>query len=173
MSTFILALLGAFLWRLRGGLLNDLTGRENYPVLGIPFNDTVVRIIWSVGMAAAFWMLHPSANWLGKELILKHQLPVWGGFIVLGLALFADTTDVGWFGAALLPTRWRDVGLLSFSGFLRSVAVAAALTSGWPLLAGLLFGPAYWLGSKIPRWRPWMVWGEIICGAVFGVVAFR
>lgn len=166
--SFLLMILGAFLWRLRGGLLNDLTGQANYRILGVPFNDTVVRIIWSVGMSSAFWLFHPTHTWLGEGWAHAHGVPLRVGAGLTGLALFAGTTDVGWFGANLEPTRWRDIGLLSLSGFLRMSTVALALVSPWPLIAGILFGPAYWVGGKIPRWRPWMFWGEIICGAVIG-----
>lgn len=161
MSIIILALLGAFLWRLRGGLLNSITGKANW----LGFNDTVVRGIWSVGMAWAFWFAHPSYHWLGAH----WHMPFWLGHGVLALALFAGTTLVGWFGAALLPTRFRDVALLSLSGILRMAPVALVLASPWPLLAGVLFGPAYWLGARIPQ-KPggWDFWGEWITGAVIG-----
>ena len=178
MNVLILALLGAFLWRLRGGLLNDLTGRENFPVLGIPFNDTVVRIIWSLGMGGAFWLLHPTHAWLGEYLTVK----LWAGHGIYGfaiwwvehsllcLALFAGTT-IGWFGADLIPpeTDWLDRPLLSLDGLARMAPVALVLLSPWPLLAGLLFGPAYWLGARLPQ-KPggWDFWGEWITGAVIG-----
>ena len=150
MSMVAMALLGAILWRVRGGLLNSITGKANW----MGFNDTVVRGIWSVGMAGAFWLLHP--------------LPYWRAGLLVA-ALFAGTTVIGWFGAALLPVRFRDVALLSLSGVLRMAFVAVVLFSPWPLLAGLLFGPAYWLGARIPQ-KPggWDFWGEFICGAVLG-----
>ncbi len=145
----ILILAGAFFWRLRGGLLNDLTGRANW----MGFNDTVVRLIWSVGMAGAFWTADPLEYWrIG----------------ILAVALFAGTTLVGWFGAALYPAKWHDIRLLSLSGTLRMAFVAAALLSPWPLLAGVLCGPTYWLASKLPRPHGWMFWGEWFFGAVIG-----
>ncbi len=159
MTIIIMALLGAFLWRLRGGLLNSLAGKANW----MGFNDTVVRGIWAVGMAWAFWLTHPGHAFFGQ-----HYLPAWTAPGLLGVALFAGTTIVGWFGAALYPTRWRDVGLLSLSGVLRMSFVALALLSPIPLFGGLLFGPAYWLGSKIPHPMAWMFWGEIITGAMIG-----
>ncbi|MDE3023008.1 MAG: hypothetical protein KGI54_14310 [Pseudomonadota bacterium] len=165
MSIIILMLLGAFLWRLRGGILNSLTGKVNW----LGFNDTAVRLIWSVGMSGAFWLLHPSAHWIGEGWLLAHGIPAWCGVILLVAALFAGTTVVGWFGAALLPTRLRDVALLSLSGILRMGPVALVLLSPLLLLAGLLFGPAYWLGARISQ-RPggWDFWGEWITGAVIG-----
>ena len=152
MNMAIMAILAAFLWRLRGGLLNNITGQANYRVLGVPFNDTVVRGIWSLGMGGAFWLTHP--------------LPYWRAGLLL-VALFGGAT-LGWFGAALYPAKWRDVGLLSFSGMLRMTPVALVLLNPWPLLAGLLFGPAYWLASKLPDPKPWMFWGEFLTGAVIG-----
>ncbi len=161
MTIIIMAMFGALLWRLRGGLLNNLTGKANW----MGFNDTVVRGIWSVGMAAAFWLTHPNAHWIGNF------VHIWTGFGYgfLAAALFAGTTVVGWFGAALLPAKWHDIWLLSLSGVLRMAPIALALLSPIPLIAGLLFGPAYWLGSKIPQ-KPggWDFWGEFITGAVIG-----
>ncbi|MDE1906633.1 MAG: hypothetical protein KGH75_09315 [Rhodospirillales bacterium] len=160
----ILTLAGAFLWRLRGGLLNDLTGKENW----MGFNDTVVRLIWSAGMALGFWWLHPAHRWLGDSWAMARGVPVWVGCGLLGLALFAGVTVFGWRGADIVPQNWNDVGALSESGILRMTFSAVLLQSPVLILAGLLFGPAYWLGARIPRWRRWMFWGEIICGAVIG-----
>jgi hypothetical protein len=146
---WLLVPLGAFLWRLRGGLLNDLTGQANW----MGCNDTVVRLIWSLGMAGVFWLFR--------------MLPLWHAGL-LAAALFAGTTIIGWFGAALLPARWRDVLLLSLSGTLRIAFVAVALLSPWPLFAGVLCGPVYWLAAKLPSPQPWMFWGEWFFGATIG-----
>lgn len=166
MTVLFMALLGSLLWRVRGGLLNSLTGKENW--LGI-FNDTTVRVIWSVGMGWAFWLTHYGYHWAFEGWAVAHGVPVRVGAGLTGLALFAGTTIVGWFGADLMPSRIRNVALLSLSGVLRMAFVALVLASPWPLLAGVLFGPAYWLGAKIPQ-KPggWNFWGEWFCGAVIG-----
>lgn len=146
--TWILIALGAILWRIRGGAIQDWTGVKNW----CGFNDTVVRAIWSLGMAGAFALSHPLA---------------WWHIALLAAALFAGTTIVGWFGALACAT-WPAVALMSLSGTLRMVFVAAALLSPWPLLAGVLCGPVYWLGYKIPRPAKWLVWPELLWGAVIG-----
>ena len=143
-----LMLAGAILWRLRGGLLNDVTGRQN----AFGMNDTAVRLIWSFGMSAAYWLGHP--------------LP-WWRVAILAAAFFAGTTIIGWFGALSADTA-RNVALMSLSGTLRMAFVVAALLSAWPLLAGVLCGPVYWLGYKIPRPASWLVWPELLWGAVIG-----
>lgn len=148
---FLLIPLGAFLWRLRGGLLNDLTGRANW----MGCNDTVVRLFWSGGMTGGYWLVHhlPALNTLA-----------------LFLALFAGTTLVGWLGADVQLTHLTPRGLLlvSISGTLRMVFVAAALLSPWPLVVGILCGPIYWAASKLPHPYNWMFWGEILFGAAIG-----
>ena len=166
MSIIIMAILGSLLWRLRGGLLNSLTGKANW--LSV-FNDTTVRIIWSAGMSWAFWLTHYGYHWVAEGWFVSHGIPVRIGAGLTGSALFAGTTVVGWFGAALLPAKRRDVWLLSLSGILRMAPVALVLVSPWPLLGGLLFGPAYWLGARLPQ-KPngWDFWGEWLCGAVIG-----
>ncbi len=145
---WLLVPLGAILWRLRGGLLNNLTGHTNW----LGFNDTVVRVIYSFGLAAAYGLL---TGW-------TWHTPA------LAVALFAGCTIVGWFGAQLYPVRWRDIGLLSLSGGLRMAFVAAALLSPWPLLAGLLCGPIYWLAGRIPQPWGWGFWQEWLFGGAIG-----
>lgn len=169
----LLVIMGAFLWRIRGGLLNSITGKENWH----GFNDTVVRMLWSCGMAALFWLAHPSAPWLGHHFLAGiwaanglHGFSAWcGGYTLLALALFAGTTVIGWMHAELYPKSWRDIWLLSLSGSLRMAFVAVALLSPWPLIAGALCGPIYWVGSRIPQ-KPgsWQFWQEWLFGALVG-----
>jgi hypothetical protein len=147
MSWIVLILLGAFLWRLRGGLLNDLTGVANWHGA----NDTVVRLFWSIGMAAAYSIFAP-ISW--------HDL-------ALVVGLFAGTTIVGWFGALAADTPQR-IAMMSLSGILRMAFVAAALFSPWPLIAGIVCGPVYWISYKIPRPAAGWVWPEIMFGGVIG-----
>ena len=162
MNVIVLALLGAILWRLRGGLLNGLTGKKNW----MGFNDTVVREIWSFGMAGAFWLMHPHAHWLGSPWHLSTNLC---GFFLM-VVLF-NTSTIGWFGAQLIPPAadWRDALKLSFDGLMRMAPVALLLLSPWPIVAGVLFGLAYWLGARLPQ-KPgsWDFWGEWFCGATIG-----
>lgn len=175
-SFLIMGLLGAFLWRLRGGLLNDLTGKPNYPILGIPFNDTVVRSLWSIGMAGALWgfgNLHQGLINLG--IIALHDYYnvrlLWCdllGAIIIGLSLFFGTSAIGWMGYSITPTKWRDVLGLSGSGLARMALPAVLLLSPWLVIAGSLFGPAYWLGNKTPKKYPWLFWGEFYCGFIIG-----
>jgi uncharacterized membrane protein AbrB (regulator of aidB expression) len=145
---WILAPLGSFLWRIRGGLLNAITGKANW----MGFNDTVVRLIWSLGMAGAYGALTHLSWWT----------------LLLAFALFAGCTVVGWFGAALLPTKLKDVALLSLSGAIRMALVSVVLLSPWPLAVGVLCGPIYWLGAKLPAPKPWMFWGEWLFGGCVG-----
>lgn len=175
-GTAILIILGSFLWRLRGGLLNDLTGQENYPVLGVPFNDTVVRILWSGGMALgmfAFGDINHGLLSYGVSFLswYYHIAVMWGTLlatVIVALTLFFGTTAVGWMGYNLEPTKLTDVVGLGKSGIMRTALTSVVLLSPWPVLSGVCFGPSYWLGYKIPRLKPWMFWGEIVCGAQYG-----
>jgi hypothetical protein len=142
-------LLTAFLWRIRGGLLNNITGAANW----MGFNDTVVRIVWSLGTALGFGLM-TRFQWVD---------------IALAVGLFLGTTLIGWFGAALFPTKWVDIGLLSLSGTLRMAPVSFVLLNPWPLLAGVLCGPIYWVGSRIPQTAGgWDFWQEWLFGTAIG-----
>jgi len=149
---WLLVPLGAMLWRVRGGLINNLTGKANW----MGFNDTVVRVIWAVGMAVAYGAL---AGWT---------------WVVdaLALNLFLGCVVVGWFGAQLYPTKFRDIALLSLSGFIRmSFAAFVGFHLQFPLLllVGAMCGPIYWLGGKLPQ-KPdgWDFWQEWLFGAAIG-----
>ncbi len=152
MAYIFLILWSAFLWRLRGGLLNQITGVANWN----GFNDTVVRGIYACGLTAAFWFLHP-------------VIPNWQLLALLG-ALFVSST-ISWFGADvhLTAPNLKYVAIISLSGTLRMALVAAALISPWPLLAGIMAGPIYWFGGKLPKPGAWCVWGELLFGAAIGV----
>lgn len=150
MYAFILIpLTGAFLWRIRGGLLNSIFGREN------PYgmNDTFVRIIWAVGMTGLLYAFHP--------------LPLWREAALL-LSLFVSSV-VGWYNLPLLPRHIGTVLGLSLDGLVRFALAALALLSPWPMLAGVLLGPSYWLAARFPA-KPgsWEFWGEWLYGAVVG-----
>ena len=162
-------LLGGFLWRIRGGLLNNITGQANW--LGV-FNDTTVRLIFGYGLALAWW------GW--------HGVP-WYGALALGLALFIGETWVGWLGASLTPTLpdWTSVTLLSGSTLLRLLpaAVAVGLPVVWAgsqsglggielLECGAVGGLWYWLGARLPSPWPWLFWGEWLFGASLGFTLF-
>ena len=176
-SHIVMILLGGFLWRLRGGLLNDLTGKANYPVLGIPFNDTAVRTLWSGGMAgtmAAFGGVNHGLLSYASNFLIRHAHfgIVWCDIlaaIIVAATLFFGTTAIGWMGYNLDPTKEADVIGLSKSGILRTILTSVVLLSPWPVIAGICFGPAYWLGYKIPKTQAWQFWGEIVCGAQYGL----
>jgi hypothetical protein len=149
-AAWVLIPLAALLWRVRGGLLNAIVGHPNPGGL----NDTAVRAIFSAGLAIAYGLL---AGWHWHA-------------AALAAGLFAACTVFGWYGASLCPTRWHDIGLLSLSGLLRMSFVALALLSPWPLVAGILCGPIYWLGSKIPQTPGgWDFWQEWLFGAAIGL----
>lgn len=160
----LLPILGAFLWRIRGGLINNMTGQQNWHGM----NDTAVRCCWSFGMGGLYWLTHPGAHWLGERAAAAHGIPGWAGVLLLILALFLGTAAIGWFHAKLYPTHWRSVGLLSLSGVLRMAFPAALLLSPWLLVAGALCGPTYWLAGRLPHPKPWEFWGEWMFGAVIG-----
>lgn len=147
---WVLVPLASFLWRIRGGLLNAITGKANW----LGFNDTVVRLIYSLGLALAYgffagWTWHVGA---------------------LAVAFFLGCTLIGWFGANLFPEKLSDILLLSLSGLLRMGFVSLALFSVWPLIIGALCGPIYWLGSKVPQVPGgWDFWQEWFFGAAIGI----
>lgn len=169
---FCFILWSSFLWRLRGGLLNGLTGQDNFKFLGIPFNDTVVRIIWSIGIALPVWCIHPNIYWLGKNYIISIGGSSLIGLPLFSLSLFAGVTVIGWFGADIVPTKWTEMGMLSVSGITRMIFPAILLMNPIPLIVGSLFGPIYLIGAQIPNTKPWMFWGESLCGAMIGFSFF-
>lgn len=177
-SIIVLTLLGSFLWRLRGGLLNGITGQQNYRILGIPFNDTVVRLIWSFGMSIALFLFStPEDNLIKYSHSYQHYFHISFGLaecltvLFLAITFFYGVTVIGWRGADLLPTKIRDVVKLSIDGVFRLILTAIALWNIWPLIAGILMGPCYWIAAKLPvpkKMEKWLFWGEFITGACIG-----
>ncbi len=155
-AALVLILVSSFLWRIRGGLINALTGQDNFKLGPIVFNDTVVRLIWAIGLTLTYG-LFAGFSWK---------------LIILAILLFLGAT-IGWFGAELFPKTIKDVILITVSGLARMALVSLALLSLWPLLAGLLCGLAYYVGSKIPQ-KPggWDFWQEWIFGALIGLSLF-
>lgn len=146
---FILILISSILWRIRGGMINDLTGKANW--LGM--NDTVVRLIYAIGTSSAYGCLY-GWNW--------HVATV-------TVSLFAACT-IGWFGAdvGLLHPNLKQVGLISASGFVRCAIISAGALSFLPAIAGPLAGPICWASARLPAGPKWLVWEEFIFGAVLG-----
>lgn len=146
---WLLVPLGAFLWRVRGGLIQDLTGVANWH----GFNDTAVRALFAVDMALA-WLAFTHEPWRA---------------LFLSAALFV-TCVIGWFGAAmgLTDQTFVDAEEITASGFLGMLLPAVVVASPWPLFVGALCSPIYWIGSKIPQPFKGCVWEEILYGAAIG-----
>lgn len=161
-----LPFLGALLWRIRGGLINGLTGVSSWHGLG----DTAVRLIWAVGMALGFYIAHHHyAHFM-------FHIPMFFNIALLGVAFFCFAAVIGWFNSDLYPKTLKDSWKISLSGLLRSAFVFAVIPNFFILIGGALFGPAYWLGAKIPVTVPnvgerptWQFWGEFIAGFVIGL----
>jgi len=146
---FLLIPVSSLLWRVRGGMIEDLTGEANW----MGMNDTVVRLLYALGVAATFGAAYGFSPWIAA----------------LAIGLFLACT-IGWFGAdvGLLHPTPQQVGLISASGALRGVIIAAAALSFGPLLAGPLAGPICWISARLPKGPKWLVWEEFIFGAVLG-----
>ena len=143
----------SLLWRVRGGMINDLTGKANW----MGMNDTVVRLLYALGVAATFGVAYGFSPWIAA----------------LAIGLFLACT-IGWFGAdiGLLHPTAEEVALISTSGALRGeIITIAALPFGpslGPLFAGPLAGPICWISARLPKGPKWLVWEEFIFGAVLG-----
>lgn len=142
-----LPLLGAVLFRIRGGWL------------GLP-STTLGRLAWSCGMTAGVVAL--SLDWwllgLAPALFVGCVLPWW------------DSIDLG----RNEGNAWRD-GLVMTARGLAWVAPAAALLAwreGWPALglvaAGLACWPAYALAWRVPSAVPGFARGPELGEVAFG-----
>jgi hypothetical protein len=150
--------LGAFLWRIRGGMIQDITGVANWH----GFNDTAIRFAWAIGMGGAYALLGG---------IWPLHLAWYFGLPLLIAMLFAGTTLIGWFGvdADLDHLSLEQMALASLSGVLRMALLAVGLLSPYPIAAGILCGPIYLLASKLPSPQKWMVWSEFAFGGAIGL----
>lgn len=146
---FFLVFVSSFLWRIRGGMINDFTGKANW----MGMNDTVVRLIYAVGTSAVYGALY-GWNWHVAS---------------LAVSLFAACT-IGWFGAdiGLLHPNLKQIGLISASGLVRGAIISVGSLSFLPVIIGPLAGPICWVSSKLPAGPKWLVWEEFIFGAAIG-----
>lgn len=141
--------MASILWRIRGGMVEDLTGQKNW--MGL--NDTAVRMIFALGVAALFglsygWTWHVAA---------------------LAVMLFAACT-IGWFGAdiGLLHPDFEQMMDISASGLVRGVLIAFGALSFGPMIAGPTAGPICWISARLPKGPKWLVWEEFLFGAALG-----
>lgn len=146
---FLLIPLSSFLWRIRGGMVEDWTGQRNW----MGMNDTVIRAIYAIGMAAAFGALYG-----------------WNYHVALLAVMLFVACTIGWFGAdvGLLHPTSNQVALISASGLTRGLIIAAATLSLGPVLAGITAGPICWISSHLPKGPKWLVWEEFLFGAALG-----
>jgi len=139
----------SLLWRVRGGMVNDLTGKENW----MGMNDTVVRLLYGLGVAAVHGFAYGFSPWTAA----------------LAAGLFLCCTP-GWFGAdvGLLHPTPKQVGLISASGALRGAIIACTSLKLAPFLAGPLVGPICLVAARLPKGPKWLVWEEFLYGALLG-----
>jgi len=147
--SILLIPVSSILWRIRGGMLNDITGKANW----MGMTDTAVRIIYAVGVSAVYGSAY-GWNW---------------HVATLAASLFAACT-IGWFGAdiGLLHPNLKQIGLISASGLVRGAIISIGSLSFAPAIAGVLAGPICWLAARLPSGPKWLVWEEFIFGAAIG-----
>lgn len=164
------------LWRIRGGWKKDQ----------IPENK-----IWfslAIGLFSWGWGLNPVIAIIMAY--TSHQLFGWGKYIgaLNGGGLNPDEPECELIDGLLTPCRvsWRSnvwwlkdyprlYGFLgtSLTGLIMTFQWGLFYSSLWVMLAGLMMGPIYWLGSLIgPRLRigGWAM-GEWLFGPWLGYVA--
>ena len=182
--TLILACIGSFLWRVRGGL--EFNGRE------VPFNK-----IWFALFVGFFSMLSKDegiecfAN-VSIATFVAHQLNSWGVYI--GRLLQGGSVDPEkdkenpLVDELILPLRitikgqkfylyqfpkWYGFAGTTITGLMITYLMGLALGSFWFGFSGVGMGICYWLGSMIDHIKPdgksgWN-WGEWIFGFYIGV----
>jgi hypothetical protein len=151
---FIFTLIGAVLFRIRGGLLGDF---------GIRGVGTVAsRGIYAVGLALATAALMGDYRLalLAPALFVGCVLPWW------------KSIDIG----TNEGNPWRDALLTSLRGILFTLPAGVVLWwlgyQWWPGLVGILAGPLYALGwqvpSKVRGFERGSAIGEALLGAIIG-----
>jgi hypothetical protein len=166
----IAVVIGALLYRLRGGLFDDLTGIKG---------TQLMRAIWSVPTGIALAICASSPWWLALVLIATAfaglALLGHGAHMVMDAERFVSGSKnktelvTGWwlprvFGGVpdqtWLDERRQDVTLynvvgMSSIGLVRNLITVAPLFWFSPLFAaiyvatGLLHGPLYWVGWRV------------------------
>lgn len=161
-----LAAIGAFLFRLRGGLWVFPKGRL-FHALGF-------------GLALGCITFNPYQGFAGAAAMGLWQGAGWGRYI----GALAGTEDkpleekwwVDWAIKRLRPhMRWWGFAGLTLRGTFLAPVLVKATMSWWPLLAGLLMAIVYYLAIEWSRWRhkqPGWGWplGEWWFGAVLWVL---
>lgn len=168
-------LLGAVLWRMGGGAFTALTGLNfgTAPARGVRaalalliaphlgFYALPAVLALFIGVCEAGWAPFqgmglpavgaPEASW-------KRWLPERLGFAV-------GTFDHDFIGMA-------ESGVLCLAPLALVLSVRLYHPVWWPLLAGLLFAPAYGLARMVPfavpKFAAGQEWGEVFTGAILG-----
>lgn len=191
MITVLLAITGAFLYRLRGGWLRDLTGSLKW------WNGTQgMRTLWSLPTAALIFITFDPTWWVGLVLFVT---------VFASLALIGHGAHMVFDADYLLKTSKNRTELLtewwlprvmggipdetwahskvtlynllgmSFIGLIRNLLLISPIFAFDPVFAiivtatGLLHGPLYWAG-----WRTLggSHGGELLVGALtWGTIA--
>lgn len=142
MFSIIAAILGGIAYRIRGGMLDDIIGRE------IPNN--YIRSVWALYV---MFML---------------PLSVWSP-VIFALALVGVIP--GYFGGKFDLTKrenrtWKNYAWLSLRGAFIMSPLALCFTMLYPwlwlgVLAGALMPMWYWIGIKIPEKKPYVSHSQI------------
>jgi hypothetical protein len=136
MEAILISLLGGLCYRIRGGLLDDIIGRE--------ISNFYIRSAWATPVA----------------LVLAWQSQLWLAFPLIYCAALLGVSwgYLGEFSLDFPKNRnWKNYLLLSIDG-MKVMLPAAALMSTldfhqvwFAVFAGLVFAPAYLLGNVIYR----------------------
>ena len=155
MITSVIALMGALLYRVRGGWL--------------PTGSTqAARLIWCIPTGLLVWRQAAGAPW-------------WTGPAVVAMAFAGLMIPHGrQFDLGQANGRRREdaahmacIGMVRLLLILSPVALVAGPTALWWVYAGALHGVAYWIGWRLPRLRDrWWVpaaeptaYAELLWGA--------
>jgi hypothetical protein len=174
------ALWGGVWWRFRGGAFTAMTGIN--PGTG------GMRAISAVAMAAPlvcfgwWWAL------MAPALFIAWCLAGWGAFQGMGHETFIELKNpvarlLSRDRAFVANFRLLDLVGMSIEGmYCLAVPTAAAVVvtdGGWSgllVLAGVLFGPAYYAGQWWKGWprlghfaQPGSEWGEVLVGMIVGM----
>jgi len=159
MTEAIVALLGALLYRIRGGWLP--TGRTQ-----------LARMIWCVPTGALVWWLLPGGPWWAGPAV---ALAAFAGLLIAHGRRF----DLG----RANGRRGEDAAHMACIGIARLLLILSpvALVGGpaalWWAYGGVLHAVAYWIGWCLPTRRDWarrwwvpaaepIAYGEVLWGGV-------
>ena len=173
MIAAIAALVGAVLYRSRGGMWRDITGAQQW------YNGThMMRAIWSLPTAGLIYALAGGPLWLlgalfvsvflsmalighGAHMMFDAQKNIDGRGTKTELLtdwwipdVFGGVPDAAWDHSKI--TAYNMAGM-SFIGVCRNALAALPLIVAAPwfvalyALTGALHGPAYWAGWRLPN----------------------